>query len=104
ECVDDILTQGKDLAWESAMNELRAEHEKAQADRPDDEQEEFDEDSAAVNLGINWESSLSNVVYEKDGYKITGCLDFDLFVLNSPYFTFAQFCSPCVPGAGNLDS
>ena len=42
--------------------------------------------------------------YEGDGYKLTGCLDSDIFVLESPYYTFAPFCSPCVPGAGNLDS
>lgn len=42
--------------------------------------------------------------YEADGYKLTDCLDSDIFVLDSPYYTFAQFCSPCVPGAGNLDT
>ena len=42
--------------------------------------------------------------YEGDGYKLTDCLDSDIFVLKSPYYTFAQFCSPCVPGAGNLDN
>ena len=42
--------------------------------------------------------------YEADGYKLSDCLDSDIFVLGSPYFTFAQFCSPCVPGAGNLDN
>jgi hypothetical protein len=25
-------------------------------------------------------------------------------VLKSPYYSLAQFCSPCVPGAGNLES
>lgn len=42
--------------------------------------------------------------YSKEGYKINQCGDSDLFVLKSPFFTFAQYCSPCVPGAGNLDS
>ena len=42
--------------------------------------------------------------YEADGYKLTDCLDNDIFVLKSLYFTYAQFCSPCVPGAGNLDT
>lgn len=42
--------------------------------------------------------------YERDGYVLTNCLDADIFVLASPFYTFAQFCSPCVPGAGNLDS
>lgn len=42
--------------------------------------------------------------YSGDGYELTDCLQSDIFVLKSPYYTFAQFCSPCVPGAGNLDS
>lgn len=42
--------------------------------------------------------------YEDKEYLISDCLDFDLFVLKSPYYTWAQFCSPCVPGAGNLDT
>ena len=27
----------------------------------------------------------------------------DIFILNSPYFTYAQFCSPCAPGAVHLE-
>lgn len=42
--------------------------------------------------------------YSGDGYELTDCLDSDIFVLMSPFYTLAQFCSPCVPGAGNLDS
>lgn len=42
--------------------------------------------------------------HESDGYKLTDCLTNDVFVLASPYYTYAQYCSPCVPGAGNLDS
>jgi len=36
-------------------------------------------------------------------YKATDCLDSDIMILSSPYYTFAQYCSPCCPGAGNLD-
>lgn len=42
--------------------------------------------------------------YKGDGYELTDCLDNDIFVLKSDYYTFAQFCSPCVPGAGNLNN
>lgn len=41
--------------------------------------------------------------YQDRDYTITGCLDADLLVTKSPYYTHAQFCSPSVPGAGNLD-
>lgn len=28
----------------------------------------------------------------------------DIFIIKSPYYTFAQFCSPCAPGACHLSS
>ncbi len=42
--------------------------------------------------------------YDADGYKLQGCLDSDIFVFESPFYTYAQFCSPCVPGAGSLNT
>lgn len=41
--------------------------------------------------------------YTGDGYEMVTCLDTDVMVLKAPFYTFAPFCSPCVPGAGNLD-
>lgn len=41
--------------------------------------------------------------YDTDGYQIAqGYDDSDLFVLKSPYVTYAGFCSPCAPGACHL--
>ena len=37
-------------------------------------------------------------------YQLSSVLDSDLMVLKSPYYTYACYCSPCVPGAGDLDS
>ena len=36
-------------------------------------------------------------------YKAVDCLGSDIMILSSPYYTLAQYCSPCCPGAGNLD-
>lgn len=43
--------------------------------------------------------------YKNEGYyaKQNGG-DGDVFVIDSPYFTYAQFCSPCAPGACYLMS
>lgn len=54
----------------------------------------------AYSMGDSGERSW---LWEKDGYRLGNCLQTDVFVSRSPYFTYAQFCSPCVPGAGNLD-
>jgi len=37
-------------------------------------------------------------------YVAQDCLDSDIMIIRSPFYTFAQYCSPCVPGAGNIDS
>lgn len=42
--------------------------------------------------------------FDSDGYRLVDCLDNDIMILKSPFYTFAQLCSPCVPGAGNIDS
>jgi hypothetical protein len=55
----------------------------------------------------------SDEVYgdEPAGYRLTDsdydasdCLDSDVIITSSPFYTFGPFCSPCVPGAVNLDS
>ena len=68
-------------------------------------------DNFCIKCNRQWESEeiwdmveSQGFTYQQKGYSLTDCLDSDIFILSSPYFTYAQFCSPCVPGAGNLDS
>jgi hypothetical protein len=43
-------------------------------------------------------------IYEEEGYACE-CDDHgDIWITKSPYFTYAQFCSPCAPGACHLNS
>ena len=42
--------------------------------------------------------------YEQNGYAASLDSYNDVFILKSPYFTHAQFCSPCAPGAGYLSN
>lgn len=39
------------------------------------------------------------ITYNEDGYSLNEDDSGDLWVFKSPYFTYAQFCSPCAPGA-----
>ena len=57
----------------------------------------FDSSEAYGDEAIGWK-------YEADGYQLADCLENDVMVLASSFYTFAQYCSPCVPGAGNLDN
>jgi len=53
----------------------------------------FDSDEA-------YGDSPQSFYVDSDGYKAEqGGEDCDIFVILSPYFTYAQFCSPCAPGA-----
>lgn len=38
-------------------------------------------------------------ISNKDGYEMSSDQVGDIFITKSPYFTYAQFCSPCAPGA-----
>ncbi len=50
----------------------------------------------------SYESDNPSIIYEKDGYVIQ-TTETNLFVIKSPYVTWAPPCSPCAPNAGNLD-
>jgi hypothetical protein len=49
-----------------------------------------------------YESDSPTMRYEEDGY-IIETSETDLFIIKSPYVTYAPPCSPCAPDAGNLD-
>lgn len=46
---------------------------------------------------IGWDCTDPDYVASLDSYN-------DVFLTRSPYFTYAQFCSPCAPGAGHLEN
>ena len=58
---------------------------------------------AECECGEYCECEPIGLEYNGEGYQIIDCLDSDLMIIKSDYYTFAAFCSPCVPGAGNLD-
>jgi hypothetical protein len=51
----------------------------------------------------HYECDNPEFLYEADGHKIIKCLNYDLMIIKSPFYTFAPECSPCVPCAGNID-
>ncbi len=53
---------------------------------------------------LEYEGEPIGFEYSGDGYGLADCLDNDIMVLESPFYTFAKFCSPCVPGAGDLSA
>jgi len=48
--------------------------------------------------------SPNGMRYEQDGYLVVIDETGDMWVMKSPYYTYAKFCSPCAPGAGHLST
>lgn len=63
------------------------------------------DDSITCQCGHEYEAELPDCAepishyYESDGYACEAGDSGDIFICKSPYFTYAQFCSPCAPGA-----
>lgn len=66
--------------------------------------EEYDTIKEILEEEFNnhYEADNPDILYESEGYKIINCLDTDLMIIKSDYYTFAPECSPCVPCAGNI--
>lgn len=78
----------------------------ADIDHEDDCETMLDElkNSDLCTCGANdAESVILGYRYDCEGYHLSqNGEDGDIFVLESPYYTLACFCSPCAPGAGYL--
>ncbi len=109
------IWQGRNLSFEDYQEQAKKELRSALSDyfsdskwgeektsRLDDAVESAFE---AVEQGIsdNYQSDNDCHLYEKDGYKIH-TTESELWITLSPFYTHAQYCSPCAPGAGNLDT
>lgn len=58
---------------------------------------------ALLDSGEVWAESPLSFYYLDEEYALEqDAEDVDIWVSKSPYFTRAQFCSPCAPGAGYL--
>lgn len=123
--MDDVWQNARDLSYEASRDEFKAKLHYIEngdtlarlcdayglRDQEIDNPEQMTADELWNELEQEFNDAYSmndcgehDWLYESDGYKLTNCLDSDVMVLASPYFTYAQFCSPCVPGACDLDS
>ncbi len=62
--------------------------------------EEFDPEYPDMMEPIGWQYAPNDPEYTLECSGDSS----DIFVIRSPYYTHAQFCSPCAPGAGYLTS
>lgn len=110
---EDLATHGEDTDFNAYVQEIRTTArdaiESALSDYPGRLRTivaDAAADAAEENCGEYYEqtSDYPRYRYEYDGYILHTTGDGQVFVIRSPFTTHAQFCSPCVSGAGNLDS
>lgn len=91
----DVLRIPKDHRWE--CGDKREWHDEGRDYACLDCARSFDSDDAFA------EEAIGGINLDDGEYKATqGHDDCDVFILESPYYTRAQFCSPCAPGAAYL--
>lgn len=100
--------QAVDVHWELAKGELIANYRYGNIDDGEDQFDDLEDeiDRRVEELANNWyddepihEGKLDGVKYRTSW--LGGALN--VWVFYSPCVGFFQECSPCVPGAGNLD-
>lgn len=103
--LDDIYTNGTDPQYESAKQGFRQKvfdvlNEYLSTDECDNLT-----DQAIEIFNERFESDGSGIMdYSDSEYTLHVSGDnFGIFVMKSPYYTYCRGCSPCAPGAGDLD-
>lgn len=66
---------------------------------------DFEDENAALDCELEAALDCEPVgfVLKNEDYCASSNDHGDIFIEKSPYYTYAQFCSPCVPGAIHLD-
>lgn len=102
--LDDIYLDGTDPHYESAKQEIINDL-KAFCDDHGIDYDRIDPDQF-IDLALeNFENPDGQKDYSDDEYDLHASGDnFGIFVMRSPYYTYCRNCSPCAPGAGDLDS
>jgi len=110
--IDDVYQNGEDLGFLAMKEELKdtltSAIEKAIEDYgslPDGVAEETAQaviDGGEIEYGECQEAGP--FAWSEGDYNVQTTSSNELWVFKSPFYTFAQFCSPCVPGAGNLNT
>ncbi len=112
EAASDFYSKGDDLDFEKHKRDLK-ESLAAAIEKVLDEynhERSNDSENLAEEIvdhldydGYEGTGECQRTWYERDGYKISSNSRGELFVQESPFFTYAPFCSPCAPGACSID-
>ena len=93
--LDDIYNNGTDPQYEMYKAELEARHKNGEIpiETLEDELETYESDGSGI---MDYSDSEYDLHVSGD--------NFGIFVMRSPYYTYCRNCSPCAPGAGDLNA
>ena len=93
-----------DPHYEAGKNDLLSDLEEF-CDNHDIDFKRINTDSFEDQYSDQYENSDGQYDYEDKEYILHVSGDnFGIFVIKSPYYTFTKQCSPCAPGAGDLNN
>ncbi|MCK9432962.1 MAG: hypothetical protein M0R00_08390 [Candidatus Omnitrophica bacterium] len=110
--LDDIYNEGTDPQYESAKEDFENGLKSAIKEFCDNnsnmrlDDRHIDIDAIMDQWNDHYESDGSGIMdYSDNEYSLHVSGDnFGIFVMKSPYYTFCRGCSPCAPGAGDLNN
>ena len=106
--LDDIYQKGTDPHYESSAQEIRTFVRNMAGQSPRPMSEDIIDQIETIlidDLNEGYENPDGQMDYSDPEYTLHVSGDnFGIFVMKSPYYTYCRDCSPCAPGAGDLDS
>lgn len=101
DALEDIYSNGTDTGYEDWCEAIKDAIRNALSDYLSNKAIERVIDNGLNDIGDDYQGTgdCTPLEYASDGYELRIASDGDLWVIGSPYFTYAQFCSPCAPGA-----
>lgn len=106
DALEDVYQNGTDEDYESHIESIKASLKSCLKEfgLEDAAEDAFDAISDSIGDRYSPCGDCTRYSYDSDGYKLQIASDGDVWVFESKYFTYAQFCSPCAPGACYLKS
>lgn len=106
--LDDIYQRGTDPYWENMIEEIKdlvSNMIESTAYTISDDAKNQIIDILTDDLSDGYENPDGAMDYKTSEYTLHVSGDnFGIFVIKSPYYTYTKQCSPCAPGAGDLDN
>lgn len=99
-CAEEFFDHAEDIDYTNNLKEIKENIKSSIEDFMFDDNVKEILELVEEHFNENYQGDCALMRYEKDGFIIKSSNDdCDLFIIKSPYFTLAPFCSPCAMNA-----